>query len=140
MNHLSDCCLGYLIMYYRFYLVYFPKCQKIAHPYIIALSSIPTALALMIIWFKLIEKMKIVLHSLYCFYYCFSTYAKDKENFKVRYFFQNQPCYQCKTTLLDAHSASLDWVIQSLKLNAGLCFVYIPLRIYTSKLACDISF
>ena len=36
-----------------FILVYFPKCSKIAHPYIIALSSIPTfALApLMIIWF-----------------------------------------------------------------------------------------
>lgn len=46
-----------------FILVYFPKCSKIAHPYIIALSSIPTfALApLMIIWFGTGLKMKIVL-------------------------------------------------------------------------------
>ena len=46
-----------------FILVYFPKCSKIAHPYIIALSSIPTfALApLMIIWFGTGLKMFLLL-------------------------------------------------------------------------------
>ena len=75
-----------------FILVYFPKCSKIAHPYIIALSSIPTfALApLMIIWFGTGLKMKIVLAFL-------------------------------STVFITAFQTSLDWVIQSLKLNAGFC-------------------
>lgn len=58
-----------------FILVYFPKCSKITHPYIIALSSIPTfALApLMIIWFgNRIENENCIGIPLYCFYYCFS--------------------------------------------------------------------
>ena len=108
-----------------FILVYFPKCSKIAHPYIIALSSIPTfALApLMIIWFGTGLKMKIVLAFLSTvFITAFQTYEgankiseSDDTFFKINHATNKQRFWML------SFPASLDWVIQSLKLNAGFC-------------------
>ena len=92
-----------------FILVFFPKCSKIAHPYIIALSSIPT------------------------FYYCFSNLWRSKQNlWKWRYFFQNQSCYQ-QTTLLDALIPSLTGLGYPITQTECrlLCFGSIHWRIYS---------
>lgn len=110
-----------------FILVYYPKCSVIAYPYIIALSSIPTfALApLMIIWFGTGIKMKILLAFLATvFTATFQTYegarrvsVSDSLFFKI-----NQASNKQRFWML-SFPASMDWVIQSLKLNAGFCIL-----------------
>lgn len=115
-----------------FILVYFPKCSKIAHPYIIALSSIPTfALApLMIIWFGTGLKMKIVLAFLSTvFITAFQTYEGAS---KISESDQNQSCYQ-QTTLLDALIPSLTGLGYPITQTECrlLCFGSIHWRIYS---------
>lgn len=108
-----------------FILVYFPKCSKISHPYLIALSSIPTfALApLMIIWFGTGLQMKIILAFLSTvFITAFQTYegaSKISESDDI--FFKINNATNKQRFWMLSFPASLDWVIQSLKLNAGFC-------------------
>lgn len=108
-----------------FILVYFPKCSKISHPYIVALSAIPTfALApLMIIWFGTGLQMKIILAFFSTvFITAFQTYegaSKISESDEI--FFKINRATNKQRFWMLSFPASLDWVIQSLKLNAGFC-------------------
>lgn len=107
-----------------FILVYSPKCSKITHPYIIALSSIPTfALApLMIIWFGTGLKMKIVLAFLSTvLLLLFKPMKEQAKSLKVTILFQINHATNKQRFWMLSFPASLDWVIQSLKLNAGFC-------------------
>lgn len=108
-----------------FILVYFPKCSKISHPYIVALSAIPTfALApLMIIWFGTGMQMKIILAFLSTvFTTAFQTYeGANKISESDEIFFKLNHATNKQRFWMLSFPASLEWVIQSLKLNAGFC-------------------
>ncbi len=114
------CCIG-------FSLIYFPKYSNIAYPYVLALSAIPTfALApLMIIWFGTGLQMKIVLSFLATvFTTAFQTYegAQKVATSDIQFFNLNHASNKQRFWMLSFPS-SLDWVIQSLKLNAGFCIL-----------------
>ena len=110
-----------------FSFVYFPKCSKIAYPYILALSAIPTfALApLMIIWFGTGIQMKIVLAFLATvFTATFQTYeGAQKVSNSDKLFFEINHASNKQRFWMLSFPASIDWVIQSLKLNAGFCLL-----------------
>lgn len=110
-----------------FSFVYYPKCSRIAYPYVLALSAIPTfALApLMIIWFGTGLQMKIILAFLATvFTATFQTYEGAKKiSVSDQLFFEiNQASNKQRFWLL-SFPASMDWVIQSMKLNAGFCLL-----------------
>ena len=112
------CCIGFSI-------IYFPKYSKITYPYVVALSSIPTfALApLMIIWFGTGLIMKIVLSFLATvFTTAFQAYegAQKVATSDILFFELNHASNKQRFWMLSFPS-SLDWVIQSLKLNSGFC-------------------
>ncbi len=110
------CIIGFLLIYYKSF-------SKIGRPYIYALSSIPTfALApLMIIWFGVGIGMKIVLAFLATvFTTIFQTYeGANKVPKNDMAFFELNGANKHETFWLLSFPASLDWIIQSLKLNAG---------------------
>ena len=116
----TGCIIGFI-------LVYFPKYSKISHLYIVALSAIPTfALApLMIIWFGTGLQMKIVLAFLSTvFITAFQTYeGANKISESDEIFFRINSATNKQRFWMLSFPASLDWVIQSLKLNAGFCIL-----------------
>lgn len=110
-----------------FSLVYFPRYCKIAYPYVVALSAIPTfAVApLMIIWFGTGLSMKIVLSFLATvFTTAFQTFegAQRVSNSDRTFFMLNKASKKHSFWMLSFPS-SVDWVIQSLKLNTGFCIL-----------------
>lgn len=114
------CCLGFLLIYY-------PRVSKYSYVYIVALSSIPTfALApLMIIWFGTGISMKIALAFFSTVFVCaFQAYegAKRIDN-ESSIFFEIYKADKRKIFWMLVFPSSLDWVIQSLKLNAGFCLL-----------------
>lgn len=112
-----------------FSLAYFQKSRysMVAYYYLAALSAIPVfALApLMIIWFGTGLKMKIVLAFLATvFTTAFQAYsgAQNVSDSDETFFTFNDATAKQRFWLL-AFPASLDWVIQSLRLNAGFCLL-----------------
>lgn len=114
------CIIGFLLVYY-------PICSKISYPYILALSSIPTfALApLMIIWFGTGLEMKIILSFLSTvFITAFQAYeGANKISESDNIFFRINKASNKQKFWMLSFPASLDWVIQSLKLNASFCIL-----------------
>ena len=110
-----------------FSLIYFPKYSKIAYPYVVALSAIPTfALApLMIIWFGTGLQMKIILSFLATvFTTAFQAYeGAQKVATSDKIFFDLNHASNKQRFWMLSFPASIDWVIQSLKLNAGFCIL-----------------
>ena len=108
-----------------FSLIYFPKYSKIAYPYVLALSAIPTfALApLMIIWFGTGLQMKIILSFLATvFTTAFQSYeGAQKVATSDQIFFELNHASNKQRFWMLSFPSSIDWVIQSLKLNAGFC-------------------
>lgn len=107
-----------------FLLLYLPKLSKLSKFYIVALSSIPIfALApMMIIWFGTGIKMKIAMAffatifvAIFQAYQGGQNVSKQEEEF----FALNKATNNQKFWKLTFPS-SIDWLIQSLKLNAGL--------------------
>lgn len=120
MGLIVGCFIGFLLVYY-------PTCSKLSYPYILALSAIPIfALApLMIIWFGTGLQMKIILAFLSTvFITAFQTYegaSKISKNDEI--FFKINKATKQQFFWMLSFPASLDWVIQSLKLNAGFCII-----------------
>ena len=110
-----------------FSLVYFPRYSNIAYPYVVALSAIPTfALApLMIIWFGTGIQMKIVLAFLATvFTSAFQTYeGAQKVTKSDTVFFNINHATNKQRFWMLSFPVSLDWVIQSLRLNSGFCIL-----------------
>lgn len=110
-----------------FSLIYFPKYSKIAYPYVVALSAIPTfALApLMIIWFGTGLQMKIILSFLATvFTTAFQAYeGAQKVATSDKIFFDLNHASNKQRFWMLSFPVSIDWVIQSLKLNAGFCIL-----------------
>ena len=108
-----------------FILVYFPKCAQMTYLYIVALSAIPTfALApLMIIWFGTGLQMKVILAFFSTvFITAFQTYEGANKTYESdEIFFKINRATNKQHFWMLSFPASLDWVIQSLKLNAGFC-------------------
>lgn len=108
-----------------FILVYFPKYSKYSYPYLVALSSIPTfALApLMIIWFGTGLQMKIILSFLATvFTTIFQTYqGANNVSPSDSIFFKINGATNKQRFWMLAFPASIDWVIQSLKMNSSAC-------------------
>jgi NitT/TauT family transport system permease protein len=110
-----------------FLLLYFPKASKISKYYVVALSSIPIfALApMMIIWFGLGVQMKIAMAFFSTvFIAIFQAYqggqnvaSQDAAFFKLNGASDKQKFWQL------TFPASIDWLIQSLKLNSGLAIL-----------------
>jgi NitT/TauT family transport system permease protein len=107
-----------------FLLLYFPKASKISKYYVIALSSIPIfAIApMMIIWFGIGIEMKIAMAFFSTvFVAIFQAYQggqnvnkRDAEFFKLNGASDKQLFWKL------TFPSSIDWLIQSLKLNSGL--------------------
>ncbi|MDR2581321.1 MAG: ABC transporter permease [Fibromonadaceae bacterium] len=107
-----------------FLLLYFPKVSKISKYYVIALSSIPIfAIApMMIIWFGIGIKMKVAMAFFSTvFVAIFQAYQggqninkRDAEFFKLNGASDKQRFWKL------TFPSSIDWLIQSLKLNSGL--------------------
>lgn len=110
-----------------FILIYYPKMSKYAYIYIVALSSIPTfALApLMIIWFGTGIGMKIFLAFFSTiFVSAFQAYeGAQKIDTEANLFFDIYKADKRQKFWMLTFPASLDWVIQSLKLNSGFCLL-----------------
>jgi NitT/TauT family transport system permease protein len=110
-----------------FLLLYFPKASKISKYYVVALSSIPIfALApMMIIWFGTGIQMKIAMAFFSTvFIAIFQAYqggqnvsSQDSAFFKLNGASDKQKFWQL------TFPASIDWLIQSLKLNSGLAIL-----------------
>lgn len=115
---LVGCVIGFI-------LVYFPKYSRYSYPYLVALSSIPTfALApLMIIWFGTGLQMKIILSFLATvFTTIFQTYQGASNISKSdSIFFKINGATNKQRFWMLAFPASIDWVIQSLKINSSAC-------------------
>lgn len=107
-----------------FLLLYFPTASKISKYYVIALSSIPVfALApMMIIWFGTGIKMKIALAFFSTvFVAIFQAYQGGQNISKQEseFFILNKASKKQRFWYLTFPS-SMDWLIQSLKINSGL--------------------
>ena len=106
---------------------YYPKFSSVAYPYVVALSAIPTfAIApLMIIWFGTGIIMKIVLAFLATvFITAFQAYeGARKVSVSDQLFFQVNKATKKQSFWMLSFPSSLDWVIQSLKLNSGFCIL-----------------
>ena len=110
-----------------FLLLYFPKISKISKYYILALSSIPIfALApMMIIWFGTGLGMKIAMAFFSTvFVAIFQAYQggqniskQDSDFFKINKASENQKFWKL------TFPTSIDWLIQSLKINTGLAIL-----------------
>ena len=107
-----------------FTFLYYPKLAKLSKYYVLALSSIPIfALApMMIIWFGIDLKMKIALAFFSTVFIAISQAYQGGQNIDKReleFFKLNKATDKQKFWKLTLPS-SIDWLIQSLKLNAGL--------------------
>ncbi|MBL7884941.1 MAG: ABC transporter permease [Bacteroidia bacterium] len=107
-----------------FFLLYFPKVSKVSKYYIIAFSSIPIfAIApMMIIWFGTGLQMKVAMAFFATvFIAIFQAYQGGQNISKqdAEFFILNKASDRQKFWKLTFPS-SIDWLIQSLKLNSGL--------------------
>ena len=120
LGTLLGSCLGFILIYY-------PKISKYSYIYIVALSSIPTfALApLMIIWFGTGISMKIFLAFFSTiFVSAFQAYeGAQKIDTEANWFFETYKADKRQKFWMLTFPTSLDWVIQSLKLNSGFCLL-----------------
>lgn len=121
-------CLGLIVgCAIGFSLFYYPRISRVAYPYVVALSAIPTfALApLMIIWFGTGIMMKIILSFLATvFITAFQAYEGAKKvPASDQLFFQINKATKKQIFWMLSFPSSLDWVIQSLKLNSGFCIL-----------------
>lgn len=110
-----------------FSLMYSPKTSKISKPYIIALSSIPIfgIAPMMIIWFGTGLFMKIAMAFFSTvFVAIFQAYqgGQDVSEDELNYFFLNGATNNQKFWKL-VFPSSVNWVLQSLKLNSGLAIL-----------------
>lgn len=110
-----------------FSLLYYPKVSKIAKPYIFGLSAIPIfgVAPMMIIWFGTDLSMKIAMAFFSTvFISILQAYegGKNVDKKLLNYFKLNLASRKQKFTKLILPS-SIDWVIQSLKLNSGLAIL-----------------
>ena len=114
------CLLGFTFVYNRFI-------SRITYPYISSLSSIPTfAVApLMIIWFGTGIGMKIVLAFLSTvFTTAFQVYeGAGKVSITEKTYFEVNGASKKQIFWLLSFPASVDWIIQSLNLNASFCIL-----------------
>ena len=107
-----------------FILLYFPKISKISSPYIIALAAIPIfgIAPMMIIWFGIGIKMKIAMVFFSTVFVALSQAyqggksisEEDKQFFKLNKASKKQEFWNL------IFPKSIDWIIQSLKINIGL--------------------
>ncbi|MCD7933403.1 MAG: ABC transporter permease subunit [Tannerellaceae bacterium] len=107
-----------------FLLLYFPKVSKISNYYLVALSSIPIfALApMMIIWFGTDVKMKIAVAFFSTVFTAVFQAYKGGQNISKQdkdFFILNKATSKQMFWKL-TFPASMDWIIQSIKINAGL--------------------
>ncbi len=113
-------CLGFLLLYN-------PRSSKIATPYVIALASVPIfgIAPMMIIWFGIGIPMKIAMVFFSTVFVAISQafnggLSVPKE--EIEFFKLNKASNKTKFWNL-VFPFSMDWLIQSLKINAGLAIL-----------------
>lgn len=110
-----------------FSLLYFPKTSKISQPYIVALSSIPIfgIAPMMIIWFGTGLFMKITMAFFSTVFVAILQAYQGGQNIsedELNFFNLNKASNKQKFWKLVLPS-SMNWVLQSLKLNSGLAIL-----------------
>lgn len=125
---LSGLILGLLVgCLLGFFMVYNDKIADVFYPYIFALSAIPTyALApIMVYWFGAGIGMKILLAFLATvFTTAFHTLEGSKKvSVSDEVFFNINKASKKQHFWLLSFPASIDWIIQSLKINSSLCLL-----------------